>query len=133
MVLARVAAAVGLLVAAAGCGAASANDADGTAPVLATTSIWADVTAGVGCGSEIPALIPAGADPHTFEPSLRDREAVERATTVIANGLDLEASVEPMLRTAADDQGVDVIEMTLDIDVLQPDVDGDHDGDHDPQ
>ena len=109
--------ALGLLVAATACGDGSTDD-DAAAPVLATTSIWADITSGVGCGAEIPALIPAGADPHTFEPSLRDREAVERATTVITNGLDLEASVEPMLQSAADEGGVDVIEMSHDIDVL---------------
>jgi zinc/manganese transport system substrate-binding protein len=127
MVLTRFAAILGFVVAASGCGDGGTGADPGAdtaaAPVLATTSIWADVTSHVGCGAEIPALIPPGADPHTFEPSLRDREAVERASTVIANGLGLEGSVEPMLQTAADEQGVNVIEMTLDIDVL-----GGHDG-----
>jgi zinc/manganese transport system substrate-binding protein len=138
MVLTRIAVPLALVVATAGCGGSGGgagdddggsgggtNDAD-AAPVLATTTIWADVTSGVGCGAEVPSLIPAGADPHTFEPSLRDREAVERATTVIANGLELEASVEPMLQAAADTRGVNVIEMTLDIDVLTSAEDEEH-------
>jgi zinc/manganese transport system substrate-binding protein len=133
MVLNKLVAAIGLFgLGTAGCGGGGGGgggvggggaDAGDSAAVLATTSIWADVASGVGCGVEIPALIPPGADPHTFEPSLRDRGAVERAATVIANGLELEASVEPMLQTAAGEQGVDVIEMTIDIDVLSTEED----------
>ena len=89
--------------------------------MLATTSIWADIVGAVGCGATVPALIPPGADPHTFEPSLRDREIVESSNTIISNGLGLEASLTDLLDAARDD-GVDVIEMTNDIDVLT----GDH-------
>jgi zinc/manganese transport system substrate-binding protein len=137
MILTRVAVVSSLLVVGAACGGGGGGgggggdaDADADAPVLATTSIWADISSGVGCGAEIPALIPAGSDPHTFEPSLRDREAVERATTVIANGLGLEESVVPMLDAAADGQGVNVIEMTLDVDVLTGDDDDRADEQH---
>ena len=112
-------------------GATESADVASATPVVATTSIWADVTSNVGCGAEIPALIPAGADPHTFEASLRDRELVESATTVIANGLDLEEPILPMLDLAADQQGVNVIELSIDVDVLMPDDDHDHDHDHD--
>ena len=95
-------------------------------PVIATTSIWADITSEVGCGVAVPALIPAGADPHTFESSLRDRELIEGSSTIISNGLGLEATLDDLLDTARD-AGVDVVEMTDDIDVLTPDDDPDDD------
>ena len=82
-----------------GCGSGSASDEEAH-PVLATTSIWADITREVGCGATIPALIPTGADPHTFEPSLRDRERVQSANTIISNGLGLEESLTELLDAA---------------------------------
>jgi len=108
--------------AAAGCGDGTASD-DG-APVIATTTIWADIASEVACGAVIPSLIPPGADPHTFEPSLRDRETLDRSSTVIANGLGLEAAVQPLLDTT----DATVIEMTDLVDVI---VDDGHDDDHD--
>ena len=104
---------------AAGCGGddASGDASDDNAPVIATTTIWADVASGVACGAEIPSLIPTGADPHTFEPSLRDRERLDAASTVIANGLGLEAAVQPLL----DATDATVIEMTDLVDVIRDD------------
>ena len=43
---------------------------------MATTTIWADIASRVACDEDVVAIIPAGADPHAFEPSLRDREMV---------------------------------------------------------
>ena len=106
-------------------------DGDSTT-IVATTSIWADVTSNVACGAEIPALIPAGADPHNYEASLQDRELVENSSTVIANGLELEEPILPMLQVAADESGVNVIELANDVDILMPADDHDHD-DHDDE
>ncbi|MCB0965800.1 MAG: zinc ABC transporter substrate-binding protein [Ilumatobacter sp.] len=117
----------------AACGGDDTGSASSDAPVVATTSIWADVTSNVGCGAEVPALIPAGADPHSFEPSLQDRELVDGATTVIANGLDLEEPILPLLDVAADN-GTNVIELAIDVDVLMPTDEHDHDDeDHDDE
>ncbi len=99
--------------------------------VLATTSIWADVVSNVLCGEPVDAVIPVGADPHTFEPSLRDREALGDADLIVANGSDLEGSLIDMLDVVAAD-GVNVVEMTPHIDVLTSDDEDDHDeDDHD--
>jgi zinc/manganese transport system substrate-binding protein len=126
--------AVATTVALAACG--SDDGADSTADsaddaVIATTSIWADITSSVGCGTPIDTLIPIGADPHTFEPSLRDRELIEHSTTVISNGLGLEDNLSDLLETASDG-GVNVIEMANHVDVITDD-DGDDadDADHD--
>ena len=43
-----------------------------------------------GCDGTI---VPAGGDPHSFEPSLKDREAMGDATLIVANGLGLEESM----------------------------------------
>ena len=105
---------------AASCGAGSSDgssDESGggsvaQAPTLvATTSIWADIVSSVICNQPVPALIPAGVDPHGFEASLRDRELLENAAVIIANGADLEDSSTELLE-AAQSGGVPVVEMT---------------------
>ncbi len=101
------------------CGGEPADSDDVTdesAPdVIATTSIWADIASQVLC-RDVPALIPAGADPHTFEPSLRDREMLDGAGVVFANGGDLEGSLIDLLETA--DQ---VTYMTSRVDLIDGD------------
>lgn len=89
-----------------GCGDADPGGGDGASAVVATTSIWADVTSAVLCGQDVPALIPAGADPHSFEPSLRDRELLDRAGTVVINGAGLEGDLADLIGLA--DHTVDV-------------------------
>lgn len=106
---ARVAAiSAGALLLATGCSGGGADDA---APVMATTTIWADVTEQVACGElEVPSLVPAGADAHSYEPSVRDAERLRNAELVIANGLGLEQSMDSALTSAVED-GVPVAEV----------------------
>lgn len=80
------------------------------AALVATTTIWADIASHVNCDQPVPSVIPAGADPHTFEASLRDRELLEQATVIIANGGGLEGSTGKLLE-AAQSSGVQVVEM----------------------
>jgi zinc/manganese transport system substrate-binding protein len=96
-------------------GQASAAEADGDAPpptIVVTTSIWADIVGNVACGglAAVETLIPVGGDPHSFEPSLRDRERLGEAALVVANGLLLEETLEDTLDAVADD-GVPVVLM----------------------
>ncbi|MEO6654147.1 MAG: metal ABC transporter substrate-binding protein [Ilumatobacteraceae bacterium] len=77
------------------------NDARTDGKVIATTSIWADVTSAVLCGVPVTPLIPAGADPHTFEPSLRDRTLVELADALVTNGAGLDGSLADLIGAAA--------------------------------
>ena len=105
------------------------ESSDGPA-VVATTSIWADVTSQVACGTDIPAVIPAGADPHGYEPSLRDRETLDNAAVVVANGLALEESLIDILDTVAADSDVRVLEVSDHVEVLTGD-DEHSDDDHD--
>ena len=49
--------------------------------IVATTSIWADVASNLACDglAEIQTVVPIGGDPHSFEPSFRDRQVLEDA------------------------------------------------------
>lgn len=102
-----------------GCGSTASVDAidseAGPPPgdVLVTTSIWADVVENMTCsepGSFRP-LIPPGADPHEFQLSIADAEAMREASVIIANGGGLEESLEPLVDEAEAD-GVTVIRLT---------------------
>ena len=97
--------------------ASDGTPADASSDLLATTSIWADITSNVACGEPVGSLIPAGADPHSFEPSLKDRQSLEEAGVVIANGGGLEGSLTELL-AAAIDNGVNVVELAPHVDVL---------------
>ena len=111
-----------------------ATEAEGTTEatptdisVVATTTIWSDVTSAALCGLDVPAVMPPGADPHVFEPALADRATLEAADLVVANGLYLEEGMVDLLSTVAAG-GVRVIELTENADVLE--FGGGHD-DHD--
>ena len=47
--------------------------------------------------------MPPGADPHAFEPSLADRERMEQAALIVANGLGLETGLDDTLTSVAED------------------------------
>ncbi|MHB1138510.1 MAG: metal ABC transporter solute-binding protein, Zn/Mn family [Microthrixaceae bacterium] len=89
--------------------------------VMATTSIWADVTSQITCGEvEVTSLIPRGSDAHAFEPSVQDADALRSAQLVVANGLGLEEGLHDVLGTAAAD-GVTVLEVGPSLDPLAAD------------
>ena len=55
----------------------------------------------VGEAAEVVVLMPDGIDPHDWQPSAKDIEAVSDADLVVANGLHLEESLEGALDEAA--------------------------------
>jgi zinc/manganese transport system substrate-binding protein len=102
-------------------GCSDQDDGDASRPTLvATTSIWADVATNVACGEQVATIIPAGADPHSFEPSLRDREILDGAELVLANGGGLEGTLVDLLDIATAD-GTTVVEMTSHVEPLLDD------------
>ncbi len=104
-------------------GCSSGTESSST--ILATTSVWADITSHTLCDIEVDALIAPGSDPHSYEPSLRDRERLERAELVIANGAHLEDHYADLLTTADD---VVVLADHVSLRHISPDH-GDHDHD----
>jgi ABC-type Zn uptake system ZnuABC Zn-binding protein ZnuA len=68
------------------------------ARVLASEPFLADIARNVaGDLVAIPALVPIGADPHSWEPAPRDAAAVAAADLLIVNGAGLEAFLEALL------------------------------------
>lgn len=79
--------------------------------VVVTTTILGDLVGAVaGELVEVEVLLPAGADPHDWEPSARDAARMAEADLVVANGLGLEAGLEPVLEQLEAD-GVAVLEV----------------------
>lgn len=109
--------------------APDAPDASSAVPsVVTTTSIWGDVVSNVGCEDSVSVttLIPQGGDPHSYEPSLRDRETMGAADLVVANGLGLEERLEDTLEAVAA-EGVHVFEMAEHIETIEFSFSGGHD------
>lgn len=96
----------------AACGSREATtdsqDSGGGLSIVATTTILGDVTSEVlGDAGEVSVLMPAGTDPHTFEPSARQLAEMQEADLIVANGANLEENLQDPL-TEAEDAGVPV-------------------------
>jgi ABC-type Zn uptake system ZnuABC Zn-binding protein ZnuA len=69
--------------------------------LVATTNILADVVRQVaGPQAEVRALIPAGVDPHSFEPTPADVRALAQADLTFVNGFGLDAFVLDLITQA---------------------------------
>lgn len=126
-------------------GEESTNEDADLPVVVATTAIWADVVSNLACDglAKIENIIPSGSDPHGFEPSLKDRERMENAVLVVANGLALEEGLLATIEAVEEDSGVpvfkvadhveDLIKFAFDAedDHMDHDEDADHDEDED--
>ena len=96
-----------------------------TAPVLATTAIWADVISSATCHRvPVDSLVPAGSDTHDFELSLHASDRVLESRVVFINGLGLDASFTPVLDMATD-SGVEVVDLGGAMDSASPPIAGD--------
>lgn len=73
-------------------------------PVVATTSILADVVSRVGGNLvSVTTLVPPGVNEHEYQPSPRDIAAVSDAALVFEVGLGLEQFMDAIIRNASDD------------------------------
>jgi ABC-type Zn uptake system ZnuABC Zn-binding protein ZnuA len=84
--------------------------------VIATTSIVADVIASVG-GNEISlaTLIPAGTDPHAYEPKARDYHRMAISHVVFISGAGLETFIDEALNQIAGD--VPIVSLSRDLEL----------------
>ncbi|MEX1254263.1 MAG: metal ABC transporter substrate-binding protein [Dehalococcoidia bacterium] len=84
--------------------------------VVTSLEIFADMARNVGGDSvQVDALLPPGADPHTYELAPNSVADVARADVVFINGLGLEESIEDVVRNNADEvvelsEGLRVVE-----------------------
>lgn len=87
-----------------GCGsdADTASD-DGTVTIVVTTDILGDITGQlVGPAAEVVTIMPPGTDPHDFEPSARDVQAIESADLLVINGGGFEHGLEDVVEAATE-------------------------------
>lgn len=102
-------AAVIVLAGLAGCGDADRGPGD-PITVVATTGVAADLVRAVG-GERVvvTTLIPAGADPHSYEPRPRDIRALADAQLIVRSG----GEIDEWLDGAIESAGSDAPEVTL--------------------
>jgi zinc/manganese transport system substrate-binding protein len=95
----------GLLAAA--CGDDGGTDAaadDGVPTIVVTTGILGDVVRSLtGDLAEVEVVMPAGADPHEFQPSARQAAALRDADVLVVNGAGFEAGLADTIEGAEDD------------------------------
>ena len=72
--------------------------------VYATTGYLADAVANIAPESKIVTMVGPGGDPHTYQPSTKDIEAMQAADAVFWNGLHLEAQMIDQLESLGDKQ-----------------------------
>ena len=72
--------------------------------VLATTSILGDVVGQIGGAAiSLTTLIPAGVDPHAFQPTPRDARLLADADVIFINGFGLEEFMADLIEQAGGD------------------------------
>lgn len=100
------AALVALLVLLAGCNRSGARGGAGqtaasVGPVLAVETFLADIAQKVaGSRLAVRALMPAGVDPHSYEPTPRDVAAAAESRALIVNGAGMESFLQKLLASA---------------------------------
>src|SRR5215211_6328068 len=74
----------------------------GAAPdILTTTTILADVTRNVvGDRFTVQSLVPAGSDPHSYQPVPQDATKINKSKVLIIHGGDYERFLQPLLENA---------------------------------
>ena len=84
--------------------------------VVASTTLVGDVVRQIGGDFiSLTVLLPVGADPHTFEPRPQDVAAISDAQIIFLNGLELEHSLEPIIKSNA---GGKIVEVSDGVEVI---------------
>lgn len=78
----------------------SPSSANGEKPkVIATTSVLCDITQKIAKDTvDLTCLIPAGTDPHVYEPKPDDRKAIEQAKLVLYAGYNFEPTLIKLIQ-----------------------------------
>ena len=112
-----------LLFALAACSIASggaASESPTTIRIVTTTNILADWAKNIGGDHvEVFSLVPAGADPHAFQPGAQDIARIADADLVLSVGLGLEESwLQDLLQNAARDPST-IMELAETVDPIE--------------
>jgi ABC-type Zn uptake system ZnuABC Zn-binding protein ZnuA len=86
----------------AGCGGQPGSNSGKASPVILTsTTLLADVTHSiVGDRLQVEALLPAGSDPHSYQPTPQDAARVAESRLIIVNGAGYEQFLKSLLDNA---------------------------------
>lgn len=84
------------------CGAQPAASTDPGKPVILTSTPWlADIAQNLaGDRLQVESLLPAGSDPHSYQPTPQDVARLTRSKLIIVNGAGYEQFMTPLLENA---------------------------------
>ncbi len=78
-------------------------------PVVTTTALLADLVKNVGGDLvDVTALVPPGADVHSFQSTPADNVAVSRAALLVSNGGGLDGFLDQVIQGASSDDAVHI-------------------------
>ncbi|MBX3045983.1 MAG: zinc ABC transporter substrate-binding protein [Anaerolineales bacterium] len=101
---------------------------------MATTPILADIVSQVGGEHvQLSVLIPAGTDPHAFEPTPQDAARLAEADLVVVNGLGLEESLTSLLHEVEEDGRVVIASEGIDPLDFEHEHEGEHEHEHEEE
>lgn len=109
-------------------GTSSAAKSD-TLKIFATTSYIGDAVKNIAPDADLTVMVGPGGDPHTYQPSTADLEAMQNADAVIWSGLGMEANMIDQLRGLGDKQ-IAVAEQLPESQLLPWVEEEEHDHDH---
>ena len=94
----------------AACGSPQPTKSPNTLAVVTTTALLADLVGNVG-GSlvEVTALVPPGADVHSFQSTPDDSVAISRAALLVSNGGALDGFLDPLIEGSLSADAVRVV------------------------
>ena len=101
---------IGATMAAVTCGGITTADTQKPLRVVTTTSLLADLTQNVaGASTVITAVIPPGADVHSFQTTPNHSIAIRNAGLIVSNGGGLDDFLYPMIENAQEDGAVHIV------------------------
>jgi len=101
---------IGATMAAVACGGITTADTQKPLRVVTTTSLLADLTQNLaGASTVITAVIPPGADVHSFQTTPNHSIAIRNAGLIVSNGGGLDDFLYPMIENAQEDGAVHIV------------------------
>ena len=84
------------------CGSIASSSGTADPVILTSSTVLADITRHIaGDRLKVEALLPIGADPHSYQPTPRDAAMIVNSPLIIINGLGYESSLEPLLENVS--------------------------------
>jgi zinc/manganese transport system substrate-binding protein/manganese/iron transport system substrate-binding protein len=99
--------------------------ATGQLRVVVSLPVFVSLVEAVGADRvRVSSLVPAGTDPHTYQPTPRDAQALAEAEVVFVNGLGLESWLSDLVASVG--AGARVVELAEGLEPIQAEHDHEH-------